>query len=86
MKLLRITDKDGLFLRDDFTFNEETEIALDVEASQGLYQPKWDFETQTWVEGATEIPTPAAEPQKSDEELLQELSLVVQQLKERGLI
>ena len=83
--MLRIIDKQTkLFIRDDFTFNEETEIGLDVEASQGLYLPKWDGEK--WVEGATEIPTPAAEPQKSDEELLQELSSVVQQLKERGLI
>ena len=81
----RIIDKEtGLFIRDDFTFNEETEIGLDVEPAQGLYQPKWDGEK--WVEGATEISIPAAEPQKSDEELLQELSSVVQQLKERGLI
>lgn len=47
----RIIDKDGMFLRDDFTYDEETEIGLDVEASQGLYQPKWDFELETWVEG-----------------------------------
>ena len=51
----RIIDKQtGLFIRDDFTFNEETEIGLDVEASQGFYHPKW---TGTeWIEGATEIP------------------------------
>ena len=47
--LLRIIDKEtGLFLRDDFTFDEETEIGLDVEPSQGLIQPKWDGEK--WVE------------------------------------
>ena len=35
----RIIDKETkLFIRDDFTFDEETEIGLDVEASQGLYQ------------------------------------------------
>jgi hypothetical protein len=85
MKLYRITNQQGYFLRDDFTFNEETEIGLDVEASQGLYQPKWDFETQTWVEGATEIPTPTPEL-PTDEQLLEELSNIVQQLKERGVL
>ena len=52
MKLLRIINKQGLFIRDDFTFDEETEIGLDVEASQGLYLPKWNGEQ--WVEGATQ--------------------------------
>ena len=85
MKLYRVIDRyTGLFKRDDFIFIEENEIGLDVEPAQGLFQPKWDGEK--WIEGATEIPIPAAEPQKSDEELLQELSSVVQQLKERGLI
>ena len=71
----RIIDKQtDLFIRDDFTWNEETEIALDVEPAQGFYHPKWDFELETWIEGATQIPTPAAEPQKTDEELLNELS------------
>ena len=42
----------NFFIRDDFTFDEETEIGLDVEPSQGLHQPKWDG-TQ-WVEGATQ--------------------------------
>ena len=54
MKLLRIIDKQGYFIRDDFTWDEETEIGLEVEASQGLYLPKWNGEQ--WVEGATEIP------------------------------
>ena len=53
MKLYRIIDKQtGIFIRDGFTFDEETEIGLDVEASQGLYQPKWNFETLTWEESA----------------------------------
>ena len=48
----RIIDKTtGLFLRDDFTFNEETEIGLEVNPAQGLYQPKW--ENEMWVEGLT---------------------------------
>ena len=47
--MLRIIDKETqLFLRDDFTFDEETEIGLDVAPAQGLYVPKWDG-TQ-WIE------------------------------------
>lgn len=51
MKLLRIINKQGLFIRDDFSFDEETEIGLDVEPAQGLYKPKWDG--SQWIEGAT---------------------------------
>lgn len=51
-KILRIIDKQtNFFIRDDFTFDEATEIGLDVEPSQGLYQPKWDG-TQ-WIENLT---------------------------------
>ena len=51
--MLRIIDKEAhLFIRDDFTFNPETELALDVKPAQGLYKPKWDGEK--WVEGATQ--------------------------------
>ena len=56
----RIIDKQtGLFIRDDFTFNEETEIGLEVEPSQGLYLPKWNG--TEWVEGIDVIPTPQVE-------------------------
>lgn len=49
----RIMDKQtNLFIRDDFTYNEEIEISLDVQPSQGLYLPKWNGET--WIEGATQ--------------------------------
>ena len=48
----RITDLIGLFLRDDFDFNPETEIGLEVEPAQGFYLPKWDGEK--WIEGLTE--------------------------------
>ena len=45
----RIIDKQtNVFIRDDFEFNPETEIALEVEPAQGLYHPKWNGET--WVE------------------------------------
>ena len=51
--LLRIIDKQtNFFIRDDFTFDEETEIGLDTEPAQGLYKPKWDGDK--WVEGATQ--------------------------------
>ena len=51
--LLRIIDKQKhLFIRDDFDFDEETEIGLDVTPAQGLYAPKWDGEK--WVEGLTQ--------------------------------
>ena len=50
MKLYRVIDKQtNIFIRDDFTFDEETEIGLDVQASQGLYQPLWNG--TEWVEG-----------------------------------
>lgn len=49
--ILRIIDKKTkVFLRDDFTFDTETEIGLDVEPSQGLIQPKWNNDTQSWEE------------------------------------
>ena len=65
--LLRIIDKETqLFIRDDFTFDEETEIGLDVDPAQGLHKPKWSSEVTEdeegnqimgegeWVEGATQ--------------------------------
>ena len=52
-----INKQTKLFIRDDFTFDEETEIGLDVTPAQGLYAPKWDG-TQ-WVEtGQAPEPTP----------------------------
>lgn len=52
-KMLKIIDKQTkLFLRDDFTFDEETEIGLEVIPAQGLHQPKWDG--TEWVEGLSE--------------------------------
>lgn len=51
--MLRIIDKETkLFIRDDFNFDEETEIGLDVEPASGLYIPKWNGET--WEESATQ--------------------------------
>ena len=51
--ILRVIDKQtNLFLRDDFSFDEETEIGLNVTPAQGLYHPKWDGEK--WVEGMSQ--------------------------------
>ena len=51
--MYRIIDKETkMFLRDDFTFNKETEIGLEVKPAQRLYQPKWNG--TEWVEGLTQ--------------------------------
>ena len=48
--MLRIIDKEtSLFIRDDFNFNAETEIGLEVEPAQGFYWPCWNG--TEWVEG-----------------------------------
>ena len=76
----RIIDKETkLFIRDDFTFDEETEIGLDVEPAQGLYQPRWSGEA--WEEGATQDHIDSlkaqAEPQEpSLEERIQALEVM----------
>lgn len=69
-----------LFLRDDFTFDEETEIALEVEPAQGFYIPKWNGEA--WEEGATQEYIDAlkvqAEPQEpSESERLEALEMLM---------
>ena len=84
--ILRIMDKDGNFLRDDFSFNAETEIGLDVEPAQGLYKPKWDGEK--WIEGATQeyiediVAQQPAEPTK--EELQAQLLAIQEQIDHLG--
>ena len=51
--IFRIIDKATLFfIRDDFTFDKTTEIALDVAPAQGFYRPVWDG--GKWVEGCTQ--------------------------------
>ena len=61
----RIIDKQTkLFLRDDFEFNSETEIGLEVEPSEGLYATKWNGET--WEEGATQEYIDSLKPQPQD--------------------
>ena len=53
--MLRIIDKETkLFIRDDFDYNPETEIGLDVSPAQGFYIPRYVEEHNTWEEGATQ--------------------------------
>lgn len=74
--MLRIIDKKTkLFIRDDFTFDEETEIGLGVEPAQGLYAPKWDG-TQ-WIETGE-----APEPTSQEPTELELLMLAVAELAE----
>ena len=64
--MLRIIDKkSNLFIRDDFTYDEDLEYGLNVEPAQGLHKPRWSGEITEdeegnqimgegeWVEGAT---------------------------------
>lgn len=53
--LYRVIDKaTGLFIRDDFAFDEATEIGLDVEpGAKGYHKRMWDFANECWYEGAT---------------------------------
>ena len=65
--MFRIIDKQTqLFIRDDFTYDEDVEYGLNTEPAQGLYKPKWSGEISEdeegnitvsdgeWVEGATQ--------------------------------
>ena len=65
--MLRIIDKQtNLFIRDDFTYDEDLELGLNTEPAQGLHKPKWSGELSEneegnitvsegeWVEGATQ--------------------------------
>ena len=65
--MLRIIDKNThLFIRDDFTYDENVEFGLDTTPAQGFHKPKWSGEITEdeegnitvgegeWVEGATQ--------------------------------
>ena len=50
--MLRIYNKEtGLFLRDDFTYDPETESAYEGDIPSGFYLPR--FDGTEWVEGMT---------------------------------
>lgn len=69
--IARIIDKETkLFIKDDFHFNPENEIALTAPPSQGLYNPKWNGES--WEEGATQeyIDSLKSEPELDETEKL----------------
>ena len=54
--MYRVISKDTKeFLRDDFTFDPNTEIALNVEPSQGLIKPKWNDKLEVWEESANDL-------------------------------
>ena len=51
--VLRIIDRETkFFIRDDFTYSEDTEFGLDTTPAQGFHKPKWTGEI-TVVEGTT---------------------------------
>ena len=69
--ILRILDKETKqFLRDDFHFNPETEIALTAPPSQGLYIPRWNGEaweevaTQEYIDSLTATPPEPTETER----------------------
>ena len=73
----RIIEKETkLFIRDDFDFDEETEIGLDVKPAQGFYLPRWNG--AEWVEGGT---APEPKPQALSEaeriEMLENMLLLL---------
>ena len=76
----RIIDKETkLFIRDDFDYNSETEIGLDVKPAQGFYLPRWNG--AEWVEGG-QAPEPIEpEPQAPSEaeriEMLENMLLLL---------
>lgn len=73
--IYRVIDKaTGLFIRDDFTFDEATEIGLDVSPAQGFYTPKW--QDGQWVEGATQEEIDALKPQAQEPTLEERLGVV----------
>lgn len=91
--MLRVIDKQtNTFIRDDFTFNEETEVGLDVRPSQGLYIPKWNG--TEWIEGATQeyidslkaqvVSEPTLEDKVAEQELV--IQDLTQLLVDKGVI
>ena len=66
-----INKQTGMFLRDDFTFDKETEIGLEVTPAQGFYNPKWDGEK--WVESLTAEEIQALKPAINYDQLVSDL-------------
>lgn len=69
--ILRIFDiKTGLFLRDDFTFDEQTEIGLNMTIPDGFYLPKWDGKQV--IEGLTQEQIDAIKSNNTTEPTLED--------------
>jgi len=51
-RIIDLTTKE--FLRDDFTFNPDTELAFAKGPPRGLHKPVLDTENETWSEGLTD--------------------------------
>jgi hypothetical protein len=66
-----INKQTGVFLRDDFTFDKNTETGLNVNPAQGFYLPKWDGEK--WVESLTAEEIQALKTQISYDQLVSDL-------------
>ena len=76
-----IDKKTNVFIRDDFEFNPETEIGLEVEPAQGFYKPKWNGDA--WEEGATQEYIDSLKPQPHTPTETELLQVEIAQLKTR---
>ncbi len=65
MKLVRIIDSEGYYLREGIV-EEESEFAIVATCPSGFILPRWDG-TQ-WVEGGTP-PAPVAQPPSAEERI-----------------
>jgi hypothetical protein len=52
MIFVRKIDEQGFFIEDAFV-EKITELTIETPCPSGFYKPKWNFETETWAEGAT---------------------------------
>ena len=80
MYYVRIIDKDGMFVRDDFV-EELTDLTIETPCEGGFYKSKWDGEK--WVEGLTADEINAIKnvvQPKTEMELLQEQIIETQKL------
>ncbi len=82
MKYVRIIDKNGLFVTDEFV-EELTEFTIETPCPQGFILPKWNG--TEWVEGgvkSTEIIVPQPTIEEKVEQMQATLSTVIDTLAE----
>ena len=83
--IYRIINKDtGMFIRDDFTFDEYTEIALEVIPAEGFYKPRWNGEV--WEEGATQSEIDALVNTKIEPTLEEVVDDLIKTLVDKGVL